>query len=96
MKIAFLFVFLGALLAPFSRLDEVQKFYKSNASPAEKIEAIHVLDRLDHPEAVEALVACFDDPDFSVRQTAIAAGSASTMDAPTKAETFLDRSTGQN
>lgn len=78
MKIAFLFVFLGALLAPFSRLDEVQKtiaefkkFYKSNASPAEKIEAIHVLDRLDHPEAVEALVACFDDPDFSVRQTAI-------------------------
>lgn len=78
MKIAFLFMLVGALIAPLAPCDEVaetvaefKKFYKSNASPAEKIEAIHVLDRLDRPEAVEALVSCFDDPDFSVRQTAI-------------------------
>ena len=62
----------------FAPLDEIsdtvaefKKFYKGNSTPAEKIEAIHVLDRLDHPLAVEALVDCFDDQDFSVRQTAI-------------------------
>ncbi|MFH0944964.1 MAG: HEAT repeat domain-containing protein [Planctomycetota bacterium] len=50
---------------------EFKRFYRGRASVAEKIEAIHVLDRSDTKEAVEALVACFDDPDFSVRQAAV-------------------------
>jgi hypothetical protein len=72
-----LLALLLALALPVTR-DEVSEtvaqflaFYKGNKSPAEKIEAIHVLDRVDHPKAVEALVVCFDDEDFSVRQTAI-------------------------
>ncbi len=73
--LALVSICLAAALATADQISdtvaEFKKFYKSNASPAEKIEAIHVLDRLDHPLAVEALVACFDDPDFSVRQTAI-------------------------
>lgn len=52
-------------------VQEFQRFYKGNASVAEKIEAIHVLDRADSPRAVEALVECFDDADYSVRQTAV-------------------------
>lgn len=63
---------------PAPHLDEVdetvaefKRFYKSNKTPQEKIEAIHVLDKLDAPAAVEALVECFDDPDFTVRQEAI-------------------------
>jgi len=50
---------------------EFKRFYRGRASVAEKIEAIHVLDRSDTVEAVEALVDCFDDPDFSVRQAAV-------------------------
>lgn len=52
-------------------IDEFNRFYKGRASVAEKIEAIHVLEGADSPVAVEALVECFDDKDFSVRQTAI-------------------------
>lgn len=50
---------------------EFQRFYRGKASVAEKIEAIHVLDRSDSVAAVEALVECFDDKDYSVRQTAV-------------------------
>lgn len=50
---------------------EFQRFYKGRASVAEKIEAIHVLDHADRLDAVQALVECFDDPDFAVRQTAV-------------------------
>lgn len=50
---------------------EFKRFYRGKASVAEKIEAIHVLDRADRPRAVEALVSCFGDPDYSVRQTAV-------------------------
>ena len=50
---------------------EFQRFYRGKASVAEKIEAIHVLEKADSPLAVEALVKCFDDKDFSVRQTAV-------------------------
>lgn len=56
---------LNELIAEFNR------FYNGRASVAEKIEAIHVLGGADSPLAVEALVECFDDDDFSVRQTAI-------------------------
>ncbi len=50
---------------------EFKRFYRGSASIAEKVEAIHVLDRLDSPAAVAALVECFDDPDFAVRQSAV-------------------------
>ena len=50
---------------------EFKRFYKGNASPAEKIEAIHVLDKADRDKAVEALVDAFDDSDFTVRQAAV-------------------------
>ncbi len=51
---------------------EFKRFYgKANASAAEKIEAIHVLDKANQPAAIEALLDCFDDPDFSVRQAAV-------------------------
>lgn len=65
-----------ALLGPTDevmneQIAEFNRFYNSRASVAEKIEAIHVLGGADSPAAVEALVACFDDEDFSVRQTAI-------------------------
>ncbi len=67
------------VVAPFVAADEnmeemvaeFNRFYRGNASVAEKIEAIHVLDRADTPAAVEALMKCFDDPDFAVRQTAV-------------------------
>lgn len=68
-----------ALLIPALAADEVtddliaefKRFYKGRASVAERIEAIHVLAGVDRPEAVEALVACFDDPDYAVRRTVV-------------------------
>lgn len=54
------------------QVEEFRRFYSKNRSRAEKIEAIHVLEGCDRRTAAELLMEALKDPEFPVRQAAVA------------------------
>ena len=53
------------------QIDEFKKYYKPNRTTHEKVEAIHVLDKLDRVSAAELLLDACGDPQFPVREAAL-------------------------
>jgi HEAT repeat protein len=53
------------------QIDEFKKFYRPNRTVHEKVEAIHVLEKLDRPDATELLLTACGDPQFPVREAAL-------------------------
>ena len=50
---------------------DFKKYYKPSRSVHERVEAIHVLDKLDRVSAAELLLDATQDPQFPVRQAAL-------------------------
>jgi hypothetical protein len=50
---------------------DFKKFYKPTRTVHERVEAIHVLDKLDRVSAAELLIDATQDPQFPVRQAAL-------------------------
>src|SRR5262249_49929667 len=51
--------------------EEFRKFYRPTRTTHEKVEAIHVLDKLDRTSAAELLLEACGDSEFPVREAAL-------------------------
>src|SRR5262245_40237188 len=57
--------------AALDQIEEFRRFYRPTRTTHEKVEAIHVLDKLDRSTAVEPLLEACGDAEFPVREAAL-------------------------